>query len=80
MGLFDKFRKKVQKAASEVDTESLSAEEGSKDAEQALSQHEEFSKLRVHTPAYKTQPGFDEDDEWEEFDDDVDLELSLIHI
>ena len=75
MGLFDKFRKKVQKAASEVDTESLSAEEGSKDAEQALSQHEEFSKLRVHTPAYKTQPGFDEDDEWEEFDDDVDLEL-----
>lgn len=76
MGLFDKFRKKVRKAAEEVDTESLSAEEGSEDAEQALSQHEEFSKLRVHVPAYKTQPGFDEeDDEWEDFDDDEELEL-----
>ena len=76
MGLFDKFRKKVRKAAEEVDTESLSAEEGSEDAEQALSQHEEFSKLRTHVPAYKTQPGFDEeDDEWEDFDDDEELEL-----
>jgi len=76
MGLFDKFRKKVRKAAEEVDTESLSAEEGSKDAQQALSQHEEFSKLRTHVPAYKTQPGFDEeDDEWEDFDDDEELEL-----
>ena len=76
MGLFDKFRKKVRKAAEEVDTESLSAEEGSEDAEQALSQHEEFSKLRTHVPAYKTQPGFDEeDDEWEIFDDDEELEL-----
>ncbi len=76
MGLFDKFRKKVREAAEEVDTESLSAEEGSEDAEQALSQHEEFSKLRTHVPAYKTQPGFDEeDDEWEDFDDDEELEL-----
>lgn len=76
MGLFDKFRKKVRKAAEEVDTESLSAEEGSKDAQQALSQHEEFSKLRTHVPAYKTQPVFDEeDDEWEDFDDDEELEL-----
>ncbi len=76
MGLFDKFRKKVQQAAEEVDTESLSAEEGTEDAEKALSQHEEFSKLRTHVPAYKTQPGFDEEeDEWEYFEDDEELEL-----
>ena len=35
MGLFDKFRMKVREAASEIDTESISAEEGSIEANEA---------------------------------------------
>jgi fused signal recognition particle receptor len=75
MGLFDKFRKKVREAASEADTDSLSAEEGSEEAFEALSQHEEFSKIKTHVPAYKTQPEFGEEEEWEDFDEEEELEL-----
>ena len=42
MGLFDKFRKKVQNAASEVDADSLSAEEGTDEAKEALDQHQKI--------------------------------------
>ena len=42
MGLFDKFRKKVREAASEVDSDSLSAEEGSEEAIEALSHQEQL--------------------------------------
>ena len=41
MGLFDKFRKKVREAASEVDSDELSAEEGSDEALEALSFQEQ---------------------------------------
>ena len=76
MGLFDKFRKKVREAASEVDSDKLSAEEGSNEALEALSKHEEFSRIRTHVPAYKTQPGFDEEEEeWEDFDEEEELQL-----
>ncbi len=76
MGLFDKFRKKVREAASEVDTDSLSADEGSEEALDAISQHEEFSKIRTHVPAYNTKPDFgDDDDDWEELDEEEELEL-----
>ena len=47
MGLFDKFRKKVRKAASEVDSNSLSAEEGSDEALEALSHQEQLSPKRL---------------------------------
>ena len=49
MGLFDKFRKKVRDAASEVDTDSLSAEEGSDEALEALSHQEKLARKRVTT-------------------------------
>ena len=76
MGLFDKFRKKVREAASEADSDSLSAEEGSDEAQEALSQHEEFTRTRTHTPASKTQPDFEDDEEeWEDFDDEEELQL-----
>jgi hypothetical protein len=68
MGLFDKFRKKVREAASEVDSDSLSAEEGSDEALEALSHQEQIAQSeaqskeilasRTHVPAQNTQPDF----------------------
>ncbi len=63
MGLFDKFRKKVRDAASEIDTEAISAEEGSDEALDAISQQNEYLASRTHVPAYKTQPDFEEESE-----------------
>ena len=70
MGLFDKFRKKVQTAASKADTESLSAEEGSDEAIEAISQHQEIPNLSNIQPSLNTN-------ELPEAEED---ELSLIHI
>ena len=86
MGLFDKFRKRVRDAASEVDTDSLSAEEGSDEALEALSHQEKLAQSesqqkeilasRTHVPAQKTQHDFvEEEEEWEDFDDEDDLSL-----
>ena len=65
MGLFDKFRKKVQKAASEVNSDEISAEEDSEEAKKAMD-------LRDSSDS---KPDTIDEPEWEEFDDDVDLEL-----
>lgn len=74
MGLFDKFRKKVREAASEADTDSLSAEEGSEEAIQAITQQQELTQNSEQQ--IDESPGFDESEEdWEEFDDDEELEL-----
>ena len=88
MGFFDRFRKRVQEVADDTDLEELTAEEGTEEAEEvldyessemieveaieALSQHEEFGKVRTHVPAYKTQPEFgdEDDDDWDEWDDE----------
>ena len=79
MGLFDKFRKKVRDAASEVDTDSLSAEEGSDEAIEALSHQEKLAKSesqQKENSSHKTQPDFgEEEEEWEDFDDEDDLSL-----
>ena len=74
MGLFDKFRKKVREAASDADTDSLSAEEGSEEAIQAITQQQELTQNSEQQ--IDESPGFDESEEdWEEFDDDEELEL-----
>ena len=75
MGLFDKFRKKVREAASEVDSESLSAEEGTDEANQAISQHQKFSDDK--NPLERSQEFIieSEDDDWEDFDEEEELEL-----
>ena len=85
MGLFDKFRKKVREAASEVDSDSLSAEEGSDEAFEALSHQEQLNHSeaqskeilagRTHVPAYNTQPDFEDEEDWEDFDDEEELQL-----
>ena len=63
--MFDKFRKKVQHAASEVDTDALSAEEGSEEATEAIGQQQP-----IDPPAIPVS-----EDEWEEIDDSEKLEL-----
>ena len=76
MGLFDKFRKKVQVAASEADTESLSAEAGSDEAIEAISQHQEIPNLsNIQSPSNTNELSVVDEEEWEEFDEEEELEL-----
>ena len=67
MGLFDKFRKKVRDAASDIDSESISAEDGTQEAIDALQKHGE---IEIENPM---EP--ESDDDWEDIDDDEDLNL-----
>jgi len=66
VGLFDKFRKKVRDATSEIDTEEISAEVGSDDANKAL----EFKKELDYE-----QKTDSVEEEWEEFDEDEEFQL-----
>ena len=79
MGLFDRFRKRVNEVVEETDTEAISAEENTSEAIEALdaiSQHEEFSKISTHVPAYNTQSDFEgDDDDWEDLEEEEELEL-----
>ena len=67
MGLFDKFRKKVRDAASDIDSESISAEDGTQEAIDALAKHGEN---KLESPI---ESGYDDD--WEDIDDDEELNL-----
>ena len=75
MGLFDKFRKKVRDAASEVDTESLSAEAGSEEAINAISQHQK--NIQDSNIEEKSTQNLMEssDDDWEDFEEEEELHL-----
>jgi len=66
MGLFDKFRKKVREAASEIDTESISAEEGSVEAKEALDFKQEVNQKPEQ---------INDEDYWEDIDEAENLEL-----
>ena len=70
MGLFDKFRKKVQEAAEEANLNELSAEENSEEAEAALAMRESSEQ-----PPLQQEGQIAEDDDWEEFDENEELEL-----
>ena len=74
MGLFDKFRKKVQAAASEADTESLSAEEGSDEAIEAINQHQEIPNLSNSQPVSDTISTSNDDDDWEDEPEEYSVE------
>ena len=80
MGLFDKFRKKVREAASEVDSDELSAEEGSDEALEALSFQEQVIQTESQSsdnenPPFDSSPNLDDDEDWEDFDEEEELEL-----
>ena len=65
LGLFDKFRKKVRDAASEINSDDISAEEGSDEATAAINQHLETTEPEMETI----------DDDWEEIDETEELVL-----
>ena len=67
MGLFDKFRKKVRDAASDIDSESISAEDGTQEAIDALAKHGEN---KIESPI---ESGYEDD--WEDIADDEELNL-----
>ena len=80
MGLFDKFRKKVREAASEVDSDELSAEEGSDEALEALSFQEQVIQTEsqlsdTEKSSFDSSPNLDDDEDWEDFDEEEELEL-----
>ena len=73
MGLFDRFKKRVEEVVDATDAESLSAQEGTSEAEQALKKAEEnasIPKQAEHLQSAYDESGQDED--WE--DDCEDLE------
>ena len=63
MGLFDKFRKRVNEAAEEADIDALSTDEESEEAQEALASQNPID----------TQP----EEEWDEIVDDEPLALPL---
>ena len=65
LGLFDKFRKKVRDATSEINSDDISAEEGSDEATAAINQHLETTEPEMETI----------DDDWEEIDETEELVL-----
>ena len=68
MGLFDRFKKRVEEVVDATDAESLSAQEGTNEAEQALKKAE----ANASTPKQveHLQSAFDESTEDEDWDDD----------
>tara|TARA_B100000900_G_scaffold70225_2_gene55563 strand:+ start:5719 stop:7125 length:1407 start_codon:yes stop_codon:yes gene_type:complete len=84
MGLFDRFRKRVNEVVEETDTDSISAEENSAEAAEALNHHHSATELE-HEEEWEQLDEIDEDepeqslekltedddwDDWEEFDED----------
>tara|TARA_B100001778_G_C18600598_1_gene637031 strand:+ start:1648 stop:3054 length:1407 start_codon:yes stop_codon:yes gene_type:complete len=84
MGLFDRFRKRVNEVVEDTDADSLSAEEDSAEAIEALNyqqteevvepeeEWEEFEELEETPSEQHTEEQSNDDDwdDWEEFDDD----------
>ena len=84
MGLFDRFRKRVNEVVEETDTDSISAEENSAEAVEALNHHHSAAELE-HEEEWEQLDEIVEDepkqslgkqtedddwDDWEEFDED----------
>ena len=84
MGLFDRFRKRVNEVVEETDTDSISVEENSAEASEALNHHHSATELE-HEEEWEQLDEIDEDepeqslekltedddwDDWEEFDED----------
>ena len=77
MGLFDKFRKRVNKAAEGADIDALSADEESEEAQEALAEQatnlaqpeEEWDEI-TDDETLALPPA---DDEWEVWDEEVEL-------
>ena len=74
MGLFDRFKKRVEEVVDATDAESLSAQEGTSEAERALKKAEENAstpKQVEHLQSAYDESGQDEDwdDDWEDLEE-----------
>ncbi len=73
MGLFDRFRKRVTEVASEVDTDELSAEASSQEAQEALVAAEnlqsETSSVQEPQPTKHVADDVDVEEEWEDLEE-----------
>ena len=77
MGFFDRFRKRVQEVADVTDLDELTAEEGTEEAQEALTPQspdaieDEWVETTEIEPATFTPPSDDDDDEdWDDWDDE----------
>ena len=76
MGFFDRFKKRVKELADETDLDALTAEEGSKEAEEAIatttaSFEEEWDDItQIEEPVEVPTT----DDDWDEWDDEPELQ------
>ena len=74
MGFFDRFRKRVKEVADDTDLDALTAEEGSEEAEQIITEttppvDEEWDDIsEIETPVEEPEPTDDED--WDDWDDE----------
>ena len=74
MGFFDRFRKRVKEVADDTDLDALTAEEGTEEAEQAITEstpppEDEWDDISaIEAPTEEPEPT--EDDEWDEWDDE----------
>ncbi len=73
MGFFDRFKKRVQEVADETDLDALTAEEGTQEAEEAitsslsLSVEEEWDDLtEIEEPVKEST----DDDDWDDWDEE----------
>ena len=74
MGFFDRFRKRVKEVVDETDLDALTAEEGSEEAEQIITEptspvEEEWDEV-TETEAPIEEPVSSGDDDWDDWDDD----------
>jgi len=74
MGFFDRFRKRVKEVVDETDLDALTAEEGSEEAEQIITEptspvEEEWDEA-TETEAPIEEPVSSGDDDWDDWDDE----------
>ena len=76
MGFFDRFRKRVQEVADETDLDELTAEEGTEEAQEALTPaspdvvEDEWDEPPEIEPATFTPSTDDDDEDWDDWDDE----------
>ena len=86
MGLFDRFRKRVNEVVEETDTESITAEADSNEALEALNNkseevyeevEQEWDELEDESPTHQTFDTEESNDDWEDLDDLEDEEIII---
>ena len=77
MGFFDRFRKRVQEVADETDLDELTAEEGTEEAQEALTpsspdviEDEWDEPIEIESTTFTPPSDDDDDEDWDDWDDE----------